>query len=73
MKAVLEIKTKHPKALMDAISVDEIDSQRVRAKPNVIGDALVVEIEAEEFAALRAGVTSYMRLVKTALAGFGEG
>lgn len=72
MRAVLEITTKHPRAVMDAIAIDETASKRVRVVPKAVDGKLVVEIEAEDFSALRAGVTSYMRLAKAALAALGE-
>ncbi|QQG39943.1 MAG: CTAG/PCC1 family protein [Candidatus Aenigmatarchaeota archaeon] len=72
MRATLEIKTKHPKAVLEAIAVDEETSKRVRIRPGAKDGVLRVVIEADDFSALRAGVTTYMRLAKAALAGLGE-
>lgn len=72
MKATLEMDVDDPQAVMDSISPDEQPSDRIRIEPRAEGGKLIVEIEASDFSALRAGVTSYMRLAKAALVALGE-
>lgn len=48
------------------IEVDEVEDDRAGATVSRVGDSLTVEIRAEDLHAFRAGINSWMRLVRVA-------
>lgn len=65
MKAKIEVRGR--KEWLEVISktfVDEVEERRSRAKIYLTPESLVVEIDADDLAALRASVNSYLRLLR---------
>lgn len=67
MRALLEIETENPQLIKDSIEIDEREYSRMKISSKVEGKKLIVEIDAEDFSSLRAGVSSYLRLIKACL------
>lgn len=67
MRAILEIDTDNPKLMKDSIEIDEKEYRRMKINSRAEKKRLIVEIDADDFSSLRAGVSSYLRLAKVCL------
>ena len=67
MKAHLELDLENPEIVKKSLEVDKEDSPRIKVKMKAEKKKLLIDIEAKDFSSLRAGLTSYLRLIKAAL------
>jgi len=68
MKGRIEIKGKREwLEILSKIFVDEVEDRRSRAKIYLTSESLVVEIEADDLIALRASLSSHLRLLRSSI------
>ena len=65
MKARIEVKgDRETHEILSSVFVDEVEERRSRAKIYLTPESFVVEIEADDLTALRASVSSHLRLLR---------
>ncbi len=68
MKGRIEIRGKREwLEILSKIFVDEVEDRRSRAKIYLTSESLVVEIEADDLIALRASLSSHLRLLRSSI------
>lgn len=68
LKAQIEIECENPETIIKSIAPDMTKTEKFDIKFEPAGNKLKISVEADEISALLAGINSYMRLVKTAIA-----
>ncbi|MFH1450947.1 MAG: KEOPS complex subunit Pcc1 [archaeon] len=66
ISAEVNLETENPQRILDSLKPDMEDAQRFSVKASVSGKKIVFKIEANDIAALKAALNSYLRLVQVA-------
>lgn len=64
--AEVNLETDNPKMVLDSLKPDMEDPNRFSVQASVSGKKLVLKISAQDIAALKAALNSYLRLVQVA-------
>jgi len=66
ISAEVKIETENPQMVLDSLKPDMDDANRFSVIASTSGKSLVFKIEANDIAALKAALNSYLRLVQVA-------